>query len=235
MLHSRLHIMHAEKTHASDSSKGFWYIANIGLGAFFAVFALYWGANLVLGGIKAAKKLRAPVVAEETAPAPATPPPSAPSATPAAPVPTAAAPAEAAPAAPAPAASATAAAEITIKPDLTNPLMYDTKTFTVKAGQQVKLTFNNTHPAVPQPHNWVLGKVGTKDKLLAAAMAVMTDPKGLEKGYIPETPDVLQHTKLLQPNTSETITFVAPAAGDYPYICTFPGHGIMMNGIMKVE
>ena len=113
--------------------------------------------------------------------------------------------------------------------------MYDTKTFTVKAGQQVKLTFNNTHPAVPQPHNWVLGKVGTKDKLLAAAMAVMTDPKGLEKGYIPETPDVLQHTKLLQPNTSETITFVAPAAGDYPYICTFPGHGIMMNGIMKVE
>ena len=230
--------MHAENTHASDSSKGFWYIANIGLGAFFAIFALYWGANLVLGGIKAARKLRAPVVAEETtsSPAPAAPtPPPAPSAAPAAAAPAAAAPAEAAPAASAPAANAAAAAEITIKPDLTNPLMYDTKTFTVKAGQQVKLTFNNTHPAVPQPHNWVLGKVGTKDKLLAAAMAVMTDPKGLEKGYIPETPDVLQHTKLLQPNTSETITFFAPTAGDYPYICTFPGHGIMMNGVMKVE
>ena len=214
--------MHAETKSTPSSQNGFWFLANIGLGGFFAVFALYWGANLVLGGIKASQKLRAPapapVQAETAAPAPA------------------AAPAAKTEAAATPAAPSTAGVtEVTIKPDLGNPLMYDTKTFTVKTGQTVKLTFNNTHPAVPQPHNWVLGKVGSKDKLLAAAMAVMTDPKGLEKGYIPESPDVLQHTKLLQPNTSETIEFVAPAPGDYPYICTFPGHGIMMNGVMKVE
>ena len=126
-------------------------------------------------------------------------------------------------------------AEITLKPDLANPLTYDIKSFTVKSGQKVKFTFNNTHPAVPQPHNWVLGKPGTKDKLLAAAMQIMTDPKALEKGYIPESSDILQHTKLLQPNTSETLEFVAPAPGEYPYVCTFPGHGILMNGVMKVE
>lgn len=216
--------MNAETNSTPSSQNGFWFLANIGLGGFFAIFALYWGANLVLGGIKASQKLRAPVVAAVAAEAPT------------APVAAPAAPAAKTEAAAAPAAPSTAGvAEVTIKPDLANPLMYDTKTFTVKTGQTVKLTFNNTHPAVPQPHNWVLGKVGTKDKLLAAAMAVMTDPKGLEKGYIPDSPDVLQHTKLLQPNTSETVEFVAPAPGDYPYICTFPGHGIMMNGVMKVE
>ena len=200
------------------SSGGFWPVANIALGLFFGLFALYWGVMLVGGGIAASRKLRAPAAPEVAPPA----------------VAATAAPAAAATTAAAPAASGPVA-EITIKPDVTNPLAYDTKSFTVKAGQKVKFTFNNTHPAVPQPHNWVLGKPGTKDKLLAAAMGIMTDPKALEKGYIPESPDILFHTKLLQPNTSETLEFVAPAAGDYPYLCTFPGHGILMNGVMKVE
>lgn len=217
--------------HASPSEPtgGFWSTANKVLAACFGVFALFWGAMLFFGGIRQAVKLRqpAPPAAETAAAAPA---PAAPAATPAAPAATPAA----APAAAAPAAGG-AVAEITIKPDLANPLAYDTKSFTVKSGQKVKFTFNNTHPAVPQPHNWVLGKPGSKDKMLADAMKIMTDPKALEKGYIPESSDILFHTKLLQPNTSETIEFVAPAAGDYPYVCTFPGHGILMNGVMKVE
>lgn len=219
----------------SESTGGFWSIANKVLAAFFGIFALYWGGLLFFNGLKEAWKQRQPAPpAAETAAAVA------PTATAAAP---SAAPAPAAEKAAAPAAAATAApaaangpvAEITIKPDVTNPLTYDTKSFTVKSGQKVKFTFNNTHPAVPQPHNWVLGKPGTKDKLLAEAMKIMTDPKALEKGYIPESSDVLQHTKLLQPNTSETLEFVAPAPGEYPYVCTFPGHGILMNGVMKVE
>lgn len=220
--------MDSHSTSKTESPGGFWPVANMILGALIALFALYWGGVLVLGGVSASRKLRAPAAPE--APAVASPVPAAP-----APV---AAPAPAAPAAtavassPAPSGPAT---EITIKPDPTNPLAYDTKSFTVKAGQKVKFTFNNTHPAVPQPHNWVLGKPGSKDKILAAAMGIMADPKALEKGYIPESSDILFHTKLLQPNASETIEFVAPAAGEYPYVCTFPGHGILMNGVMKVE
>lgn len=219
-------------THSSSkagSTGGFWSVANLVLGAVIALFALYWGSALVIGGIAAGRKLRAPAAPE----APAAPVAAA--ASTATPAPAAAAPAAAAATTTAAPAASGPVAEITIKPDITNPLAYDTKSFTVKAGQKVKFTFNNTHPAVPQPHNWVLGKPGTKDKLLSAAMAIMTDPKALEKGYIPESPDILFHTKLLQPNTSETLEFVAPAAGEYPYVCTFPGHGILMNGVMKVE
>ena len=58
----------------------------------------------------------------------------------------------------------------------------------------------------------------------------------MAKNYIPESSDILWHTKLVQPGQTETLEFVAPAeAGDYPYLCTFPGHWLLMQGVMKVE
>ena len=37
------------------------------------------------------------------------------------------------------------------------------------------------------------------------------------------------------PGNSVEVTFTAPSTpGDYPYICTVPGHFYMMKGIMKV-
>lgn len=193
--------------HSSEDSHSIWTVGNVVLAVIVGGFALFWGLNLFYNAamISAGYASRkAPVVA-------------------------------AAPAAPATAAvSALPPAEVTIKVNPANPLGYDTSEFTVKAGQTVKLTFNNSHP-VPQPHNIVIGKVGTKEKLFAAAMQMAADPQGMTKGYIPETPDVLFHTKLLQPNTTETIEFTAPEAGQYPYLCTFPGHGAIMNGVMKVE
>jgi uncharacterized protein len=61
------------------------------------------------------------------------------------------------------------------------------------------------------------------------------DPKGGEKHYVPQMPEVLHATKLLNTGESFTLEFTAPSApGDYPYVCTFPGHWRGMNGIMKV-
>ena len=134
-------------------------------------------------------------------------------------------------AAPAPAANLPVL-EVTIKPDAANPLAYDTKSISAKVGQKVKVTFNNTHPTLPQPHNFVLGKAGTKDKMMTIAMSAMTL---VDKGYIPDSPDILAHTKLLNPGQSESIEFTLPAAGEYPYFCTFPGHVAIMNGILSVQ
>lgn len=126
-------------------------------------------------------------------------------------------------------------AVIELKPHATNPLGYDKTDLTVKAGQKVKLTLNNNGSIAPQPHNFILVKPGKLDAVGALANAMMTDPKAMEKGYLPESPDIITHTKLVQPTQSDTIEFVAPAeAGDYPYLCSFPGHWLLMRGVMHV-
>ncbi|MCB1224482.1 MAG: hypothetical protein KDK99_01615 [Verrucomicrobiales bacterium] len=228
----------AATTHSSDNTSSPWSLLNLLIGGALALFAIYWGGGILIGSVFQSIESRSPVETEEVAPADVvaanTVEKSAEA--PAAPAPAPEAPQAAAPAAPAAApAQAADVLEITIKPGGASGLEYDTKTMTVKAGQKVKLTFENQH-AVPQPHNWVLCKPGTKDKVLMAAMALAADPQGMAKGFIPESEDILQHTNLIQPTQSETIEFAAPAdPGEYPYLCTFPGHGVLMNGIMTVQ
>lgn len=128
-------------------------------------------------------------------------------------------------------------AEIELKPHPSNPLGYDKTDLTVKAGQKVKLTFNNTGSIAPQPHNFLLIKPGKDQAVGAQANAMLTDPQAMAKHYIPEASkdDIIAHTKLVQPNATDTVEFTAPAeAGDYPYICTFPGHWLLMKGVMHV-
>jgi len=201
--------------HSSTEKSSIWSLFNIIIGAAMGGITLLWVLAFVFEGLGSLL----PKPKKEAAAAPAAAASAAPTA--------AAAPAAAAPAANLP------VLEVTLKPDPANPLAYDTKTISAKAGQKVKLTFNNTHPTLPQPHNFVLGKLGVdKGKMLGIAMAAMTL---VDKGYIPESADILAHTKLIQPNASETIEFTLPAAGEYNYICTFPGHGAIMNGVITVQ
>jgi azurin len=112
-------------------------------------------------------------------------------------------------------------------------MQYDQKMITVKAGQQVNLLFEN--PDFMQ-HNVLIIKPGTLDKVGAAADALARDPKGAEKHYVPKMPEVLYASTLVDPEGRVTLNFTAPSTpGDYPYVCTFPGHWRIMNGIMRVE
>lgn len=210
----RLKLMSA---HSSSEKSSIWSIINRVIGLAIGGVVLLWVLAFVVKGlgslVPAPKADPAPVAA---APAPAA----------------AAAAAPASAAAPAPAADLPVL-EVTIKPDSANPLAYDTKSISAKAGQKVKLTFINNHPTLPQPHNFVLGKLGVdKGKMMGIAMAAMTL---VDKGYIPESADILANTKLLQPGQTEVIEFTLPAAGEYNYICTFPGHGAIMNGTITAQ
>jgi len=200
---------------SSESSSSPWSVINAVIGGGTALLVLLWVLAFVfegLGSLRPKPKAEAsPTVAASAAPSAA-----------AAPAAVAAAPAADLP-----------VLEVTLKPDPANPLAYDTKTFTSKVGQKVKLTFENKHPTLPQPHNFVLGKLGVdKGKMLGLAMAAMTL---VDKGYIPESTDILAHTSLIQPGQTETIEFTLTAAGEYHYICTFPGHGAIMNGTVTVQ
>lgn len=107
-------------------------------------------------------------------------------------------------------------------------MAYDKKELTVKAGEIVSLTFENHSKTSNLEHNWVLSKPGKENDILQAGVTA-----GADKGWLEVTPDVIAHTKLLKAGEKETIVFRAPPAGQYPYLCTFPGHGIQMRGILK--
>ncbi len=102
--------------------------------------------------------------------------------------------------------------------------------FTVKVAQPVELTIENLGL---MPHNLLIIKPGTIE--LVSQKAFELGDKGAAKNYVPEGDMVLHATKLLNGGGKETIKFTAPAtAGDYPFVCTFPGHSFTMRGIMKV-
>ncbi len=108
-------------------------------------------------------------------------------------------------------------------------LQYDVKDFVVPAGAKVQLTFNNNDDML---HNLVVTKPGTVEDVSDASMSMGLE--GPQRGYIPQTDHILFHTCLLQPESSESIYFTVPDEGNYPYVCTFPGHSRVMRGVMKV-
>ena len=82
-------------------------------------------------------------------------------------------------------------------------------------------------------HNFVVVLPGTAIEV--GLLAMKLGLQGQEKDYIPDTPKLLYHTKLLQPNTTETIYFTAPEKpGNYTYECSVPGHFYTMQGTMTV-
>ncbi len=110
-------------------------------------------------------------------------------------------------------------------------LQYDIKEFEVKAGKKVKLTFVNPDF---MPHNIVFVQPGAEDEIGMAA--IQLGAKGFEKQFIPDSDKIFAYSKLVDHGKEETLEFKAPAKpGNYPFICTFPGHHIVMRGIMKVK
>jgi azurin len=45
---------------------------------------------------------------------------------------------------------------------------------------------------------------------------------------------IIAATPLCPRGKTVTVTFIAPAPGDYPFVCSIPGHGQTMHGILTV-
>jgi azurin len=115
---------------------------------------------------------------------------------------------------------------------LPGEMKFDRTELTVAPGQLVEIVFTN--PDLLQ-HNFVLGQTGSLAQIGQASDALASSPSGLAQQYVPDIPQVLFSTKLLEPAQTITFQFRAPAAaGQYPYVCTFPSHWQMMNGILNV-
>jgi azurin len=81
-----------------------------------------------------------------------------------------------------------------------------------------------------------LARVALSNESRTCANKLVADPKAVARHYVPEAPEVLVHTRIIEPANSTTIHFDSPKeAGEYPYLCTFPGHATIMRGVMHVE
>lgn len=113
-------------------------------------------------------------------------------------------------------------------------MLFDLEEFTVRAGGPVEITFENIDV---MPHNVVVTRPGALEEVGRAADAeAERNPASAEaSGYVPRTPLVLFKTGLVQPGGTEILSFTAPKSpGLYPFVCTFPGHWILMKGTMRV-
>jgi azurin len=115
-------------------------------------------------------------------------------------------------------------------------MQFSTKALEVTAGDKVTLTFKHIGklPKAAMGHNFVLLKSDVKvmEFAMAAGKAAATE-------YIPAddaAKGMITHTKLIGGGETDTITFDAPAeAGAYPFVCTFPGHFALMQGVLTVK
>jgi azurin len=111
-------------------------------------------------------------------------------------------------------------------------MKYDKELITAKAGTVIQIVLNNPDH---MQHNLVLIKPNTTEIIGAAADQLTQDPNGAAMNYVPRMSEVLAATPLIDPGESYTLTIKVPdIPGDYPYICTFPGHWRIMNGILRV-
>ena len=112
-------------------------------------------------------------------------------------------------------------------------LQFVQKELRAKAGERLSLTLEN--PDVMQ-HNWVLIKPDSAERIGDLANKMIAAPDALARNYVPDSPDIICHTRVVDPQKTTTIHFHAPsAAGRYPYLCTFPGHSAIMRGVLVVE
>jgi azurin len=111
-------------------------------------------------------------------------------------------------------------------------LAFDKSSLNAPAGAIIELTFNNR--SNHHQHNWVLVN-GDENAAMAVYEAAVA--AGVKNDWLPPAgPPIIVHTPLVGSGKSTTITFQAPTqAGDYIYLCTFPGHYLAgMKGILTL-
>lgn len=112
-------------------------------------------------------------------------------------------------------------------------MLFDIDLIKVTAGRAVSILFEN--PDL-MPHNIVIVKPGMLQKVGEAADEMAKAKDGFAKNFVPDMPEVLFSTPLVNSGQSFRLDFNAPVQpGEYPFICSFPGHWQVMKGVLKVE
>ena len=117
-------------------------------------------------------------------------------------------------------------------------MRFDIEQFSVAPGQMVRLTLHHVGnlPAQAMGHNVVILQQG--EDFFEFGADVGEAGGNQQNDYVPESlrDRVVAFTPLIGGGETTTVEFQAPTeAGDYPFLCSFPGHFGQMNGTMQVS
>ena len=116
---------------------------------------------------------------------------------------------------------------------ISGQMKFTQTTITARPGQRVEITLNNTDD---MPHNIVIFRRGTVAEYEKELFGSLNEPNAQLRGFVPDSPNVLVASRLLNAGESTVVTFDAPAdPGEYPFVCSFPGHWATMRGVLRIE
>jgi azurin len=124
----------------------------------------------------------------------------------------------------------------TIEIQASDTMRFTPDRITARPGETLRVVLKDvgTVPKAAMAHNFVLLRKGVDAKAFAEKSGTAR-----ETDYIaPALKDqvLAATTKLVGPGETAEVTFKAPAAGSYTFICTFPGHYASgMKGTLVVK
>lgn len=128
------------------------------------------------------------------------------------------------------------AANCSVSVDSTDSMQFNTQEITIsKSCSEFSLTLHNVGgmPKEVMGHNLVITKEEDMSDVESEGISA-----GVENNYIaPGDSRVIAATRLLGGGESQTImipTSKLEVGGDYRFLCTFPGHSSIMNGVVNV-
>ncbi|HWA99211.1 MAG TPA: plastocyanin/azurin family copper-binding protein [Pirellulales bacterium] len=116
-------------------------------------------------------------------------------------------------------------------------MLFTVNQFAVTLGQPVKIVFTNPDAT---DHNLVIVRPDALAEVGMAANEMAKDPRNASGDFIPPSKRslILHASPMIGPTRSmqaHVLRFHAPQEpGVYPFVCTFPGHWVVMNGSMVV-
>jgi glucose/arabinose dehydrogenase/plastocyanin len=136
------------------------------------------------------------------------------------------------PAAPKPAKSAAKKPRVVVL-EMAEGLRFSPPRFEAKPGELLSIELENADPS-HQPHNFLLVQPGRVQEIVKLAMDMGAD--GPNAGFVPSHPAILVSSgKTVDPEGKLKLEFTVPTEpGVYGYVCTVPGHGMLMYGALYV-
>lgn len=125
-----------------------------------------------------------------------------------------------------------------IKVEITanDQMRFSTRKIEGKVGVPMEITIKHIGkiPKATMSHNLVILKPGSMMAMISAKCGQAKD-----NNYIATDAEskaaILAYSPQLGPGETHTVKFTPTEAGDYPYMCTYPGHFSEMYGIISVK